>query len=231
MAYSSSGKKIYASIKDLPQYTSITDGDKIIVWNESRDGAAVVDYGDFIIDLDHTTFKSTINQVITVASDMQAFVNTVAEDIEGIKETVLNLEKTINNELKSRIKTLEYVVAIILGANSYWRSSTGLNTIKDRFLINGIVEGVDDSESDDESDINASKWFNGFISAVDDYISKTAPTVDADDILLQSKFNYSYTDAVTTSTTATSTASYLSTKIETKDGDGNVTSSTTISYE
>ena len=51
MAFTSYGNKVYASIKDLPQYTSIGNGDKIIIWNESRDGAATIDYADFIIDL------------------------------------------------------------------------------------------------------------------------------------------------------------------------------------
>ena len=49
MAYSSYGKKVYASIKDLPQYTSIGNGDKIIIWNETRDGAATVDDTAFFV--------------------------------------------------------------------------------------------------------------------------------------------------------------------------------------
>lgn len=231
MAYSSTGKKVYASIKDLPQYSSISDGDKIIVWNETRDGSAVVDYADFVIDLDHTTFKSTINQVITVASDMQAFVNTATEEIEGIKETISALESTVNNELKARIKALEYIVALILGSNSYWLSSAGLDIIKERFLVNGIAQGANDTDSEDEEEINATRWFNGFMSAVSEYINKMAPGADTDSILLQSKFRYSYTDVSTNTSSTPITASYTQTKIETKDGDGNITSSTTISYE
>lgn len=194
MAYSSYGKKIYASIKDLPQYTSIGNGDKVIVWNEARDGAAVVDYADFVIDLDHTTFKSTINQVITLASDIQSFAHTVNEEIEGLQYAVTEIENTINNELKGRIKALEFIIAVILGSNSYWLSSAGLDTLRNRFLVDGIAEGVEPTEIESENGKVAYKWYNGFMAAVTNYISKMTPGVNSDDILLQSKFRYKYID-------------------------------------
>jgi hypothetical protein len=217
MAYSSYGKKVYASIKDLPQYTSIGNGDKIIIWNETRDGAATVDFADLLIDLEHCTFKTTINDVITLASDIQAFVNTVTEEMENISETLKKTEDSINNELRSRIKSLEFIVAIMLGANSYWLSSSGLDNIKNKFIIEGISPSdsvnAESAESDEER--NALKWYAGFMSTVQNYVSKMAPGTDIDDILLQSKYRYKFSDISSGVPAATSTARTMNTSITT----------------
>lgn len=217
MAYSSYGKKVYASIKDLPQYTSIGNGDKIIIWNETRDGAATVDFADLLIDLEHCTFKTTINDVITLASDIQAFVNTVTEEMENISETLKKTEDSINNELRSRIKSLEFIVAIMLGANSYWLSSSGLDNIKNKFIIEGISPSdsvnAESAESDEER--NALKWYAGFMSTVQNYVSKMAPGTDVDDILLQSKYRYKFSDISSGVPAATSTARAMNTSITT----------------
>lgn len=139
MAYSSSGKKVYVSIKDLPQYTSIGNGDKFIIWNEAREGAATIDYDDFMVDLEHCTFKSTISEIITLASDIQTFISTTAETIESIQDSITNIENTIDNELRNRIKTLEFIVSIMLGSNSFWNSSSGLDILKTKFIVEGIA--------------------------------------------------------------------------------------------
>lgn len=237
MAYSSYGKKVYASIKDLPQYKSVGNGDKLIIWNEARDGAATVDFADLIIDLDHVSFKSTISEIVTLASDIQSFVHSVNEEIEGIQESLDELETTVNKELKSRIRALEYIVAIMLGSNSYWLSSAGLNDIRSKILIEGITPGGDTSSDDIDSEEGreALKWLNGLLSTVQRYIGKMTPDISVDDILLQSKWRYKYSD-VTVNTQASSSTSLTTgtTTIETtsKDGSGRTTSttSTTISY-
>jgi hypothetical protein len=196
MAYSSSGKKIYASIKDLPQYTSLGNGDKIIIWNETRDGAAVVDFKDLIIDLEHTSFKSTISEVLTLASDIQSFVHTVNEEINGISESLTEVQTTVDHELKNRVKALEYILAVILGSNSYWTSAQGLDILREEFLINGIapVDNETALESDELLEQEALSWFNGFMGAVVKYINKVNPGATISDILLQPKFQYRYTD-------------------------------------
>ena len=233
MAYSSYGKKVYASIKDLPQYTSIENGDKIVIWNETRDGAAVVDFADFLIDLEHTTFKSTIGEVITLASDIQAFTLSVQEEIEGLQSALSSVENSINEELRSRIKALEFIIAIILGSNSYWDTSAGLDTIRNKFLVEGIVPSDDAKSNEIESKDgkNAYRWYNGLISAVENYVAKISPTVEADHILLQSKFKYRYNDidnVVTTPGTVTDTIYGTRTTIKTENT--STGSTTTISY-
>ena len=203
MAYSSYGKKVYASIKDLPQYTSIENGDKIVVWNETRDGAAVVDFADFLVDLEHTTFKSTITEVITLASNIQAFTLAVQEEIEGLQTAMKAVESSINDELRSRIKALEFIVAVILGSNTYWDTIAGLDGLRNKFLIEGIVplDASEISEIESNEGKNAYKWYNGFMSTVEKYISKISPTIEHDHILLQSKFKYRYTDPNAAETT------------------------------
>lgn len=200
MAYSSYGKKIYASIKDLPQYTSIENGDKIIVWNETRDGAAVVDFADFLLDLEHTTFKSTITEVVNFASNVQAFTGRVQEEIEGIQKAVTNVENSINEELRSRIKALEFIVAIMLGSNTYWNTENGLESIRNKFLIEGISpdNSVNTSDIESQEGKNAYKWYSGLINTVVNYITKVSPTANSDHLLLQSKFKYHYTDPLET---------------------------------
>jgi len=196
MAYSSYGKKVYASIKDLPQYTSIENGDKIIIWNETRDGAAVVDFGDLIIDLEHTTFKSTINEVVTLASDVQTFAHTVSEEITGLEEAVTSLQNTIDNEILNRIKVLEFMIAIILGANSKWLSASGLDTIRNDILLNGISqsENINFISGETEEQKNTLRWYYGYISTLIKYISKLIPGIEESDILLQPKLSYNYKD-------------------------------------
>lgn len=232
MAYSSYGKKVYASIKDLPQYTSVGNGDKLIIWNEARDGAATVDFADLVIDLEHVSFKSTISEIVTLASDIQTFVHSVNEEIEGLQEALNELETTVNKELKSRIRALEYLVAIMLGSNSYWLSNAGLNNIRSKILIEGITQGADDSSDDIDSEEGreALKWLNGLLAAVQGYIGRMTPGVSAEDILLQSKWRYKYTDVTVAAPASATNLTSGTTTIETEDGDGNLTSKTTIKH-
>jgi hypothetical protein len=217
MAYTTYGKKVYASIQDLPQYTNIINGDKIIIWNETRDGAATVDFADLLIDLEHCTFKSVFTEVITLASDIESFVNTVNEEIENISKTLKATENSINNELRARIKSLEFIVAVMLGANSYWLSSAGLDNLKSKFIIEGInpSESVSLESAETDEERNALKWYGGFMSTVQNYISKMSPGINMDDILLQSKYRYKFSDIVSGVPAATSTPVTRNTSITT----------------
>lgn len=230
MAYSTYGKKVYASIKDLPQYTSIGNGDKLIIWNETRDGAAVVDYADLMIDLDHVSFQSSISEIVTLASDIKTYVHTTTEEIEGLSESLNEVKNTIDMELRPRIKALEYIIAVMLGSNSYWLSSTGLENIRNKILLEGISAGgisEDDAETDEEKE--ALKWFEGLMSVIRNYISKMTPGVSTEDILMQSKFRYKYTDITPSAAINNTVVTTPITTIETtsKDASGATTSTTT----
>jgi hypothetical protein len=231
MAYSSYGKKVYSSIKDLPQYTSIGNGDKIIVWNETRDGAAVVDFADLVIDLEHCSFKSTISEMITLASDIQVFVNTVSDEITNIQDTLKNVEDAINNELRCRIKALEFIIAVMLGSNSYWLSDGGLDLLKNQFFISGIkpADNADLSTAESDEQKNTIKWFTGLINTIQKYIAKVDDGVQESHILLQSKYRYKYNDVMVPVTAAAPTTLSRTTTITTEnfDKNDNITSSST----
>jgi hypothetical protein len=121
----------------------------------------------------------------------------------------------------------------MLGSNSYWFSSAGLNNIRSKILIDGITQGTDDSSDDIDSEEGreALKWLNGLLSTVQGYISRMTPGISAEDILLQSKWLYKYTDVTVNSQTSSSPSlTPGTTTIETEDGDGNLTSKTTIKH-
>ena len=197
MAYSSTGKQVYASLSDLPQYTSIGPGDKLLVYNDSSSGPACVDFGDIIIDLDQCTFKSTISEMIDLASSIQAFVGSAAEEIEALQDATESLQKTIDLELRSRIKVLEYLVAVIIGANTSWQSDSGLEVLYDKFIANGIsATNISDGyAAESEEKQHARGWYTALIGAITDMISRKT-NEDVSNILLQSKFIYRYIEAV-----------------------------------
>lgn len=237
MAYSTSGSKVYASIGDLPQYSSIGNGDRIIIWNETREDAATVDFADFVIDLDHCTFKSTISEVLTLTQDINSFIALTAEEIESLQETVGELNTTINTEIRGRLKALEFIVAVLLGGNSYWLTKSGLESLRSKFIQEGIqpVDSIADTmgAAETEEEKENLKWYNGLITSIQNFVAKQVPTVGTDDLLLQSKFNYRYSEVINEVAATTSTASVYNKKqiIETKGADGKVTSSTEIRYE
>ena len=162
MAFTSYGNRVYASIKDLPQYTSINNGDKIIVWNESREGAATIDYSDFIIDLEHTSFGTAINELLTFTTTVENFISTVAVDIENLDNKIKSVEE-INKKIIGRLETLEYMLGIVYGVGTS-------DTIKSTFI---------DSEN--------MGWYDNLVSKFRTSISST-PT--ANNLITQSKFAY-----------------------------------------
>ena len=118
----------------------------------------------------------------------------------------------------------------MLGSNSYWLSSTGLENIRNKILVEGISAGgieEDGAETDEEKE--ALKWFEGLMSVIRSYISKMTPGVSTEDILMQSKFRYKYTDITPTASIDSSSVTATTTTIETtsKDASGTTTSTTT----
>ena len=176
MAFTSYGNRVYASIKDLPQYTSINNGDKIIVWNESREGAATIDYSDFIIDLEHTSFGTTINELLTFTTTVESFISTVAVDVENLDNKIASVEK-VNETLKGKVETLEYLLAIVYGV-------TPSDSVKKTFL-------------GDES-----SYYNSLVEKIRVPIAET-PSVN--DLITQAKFAYNAAPVnAAAATTATS---------------------------
>lgn len=196
MAFSSTGKQVYASLSDLPQYASIGPGDKLLVYNDSSSGPACVDFGDIVIDLDQCTFKSTVSEMVDLASSVQTFVNSAAEEIEALQDTTNNIQRTIDLELRARIKVLEYLIAVIIGANSSWNSESGLEILYDKFIGTGLsaTNITDGYGTETEEKQYARGWYTALIGAITDMISRKSDE-DVSNILLQSKFIYRYIEA------------------------------------
>jgi hypothetical protein len=236
MAYSTSGSKVYVSIADLPQYSSIGNGDRVIIWNETREGAATIDFSDFKIDLEHCTFKATITEMMSLSQEISSFVTLATEEINEIQESLTTINETINTEIRGRLKALEFIVAVLLGGNSYWLTKSGLENLRYKFIQEGVepIEAIADTMGSAETDEEKEnlKWYNGLITAITSFVSKQVPTVSTDDLLLQSKFKYRYSE-VATEYAATTTTSVYDRKqvIENLNEAGKVTSSTVIRYE
>lgn len=236
MAYSTSGSKVYISIADLPQYSSIGNGDRVIIWNETREGAATVDFSDFKIDLEHCTFKATITEMMSLSQEISSFVTLATEEINEIQESLTTINETINTEIRGRLKALEFIVAVLLGGNSYWLTKSGLENLRYKFIQEGVepIEAIADTMGSAETDEEKEnlKWYNGLITAITGFVSKQVPTVSTDDLLLQSKFKYRYSEVATEYAAATTTSVYDRKQvIENLNEAGKVTSSTVIRYE
>lgn len=210
MAYSSAGKQTYASFSDLPQYSSIGAGDKIIIYNDSAEGPATIDFSDIIIDLDQCSFRATVSEMIDLASNIQVFVSTTAEDIDTLQINVKEIQNTINNELRARIKVLEFLVAVLIGANSKWTSEAGLDILYNRFVRDGLSAGAISSDMTDANDTEekqyARGWYKSVVGAISDYISRYDGNASTENILLQSKFLYRYIEGTNVSTSTVSAA-------------------------
>lgn len=79
---STSANSLYVNIKELPVINDINNGDFLIV--ETPDGTNIIDYQDFFITLQNTTFESTITNLQTdtqtISGDLATLINTL-EDV------------------------------------------------------------------------------------------------------------------------------------------------------
>jgi hypothetical protein len=71
---------LYVNIKELPIISDVNNGDFLIL--ETDVGTSIIDFQDFLITLDNTTFKTTFN---TLQTDVQTLVTpsvvTISSDI------------------------------------------------------------------------------------------------------------------------------------------------------
>ena len=71
------------NIKQLPQLNAVQSGDFIII--ETPDGTGVVDFNDIIIDLNQTSFESTIDSLVTttvaLSTQYSSLSSTIYDDV------------------------------------------------------------------------------------------------------------------------------------------------------
>ena len=91
---STSSNSVYINIKELPVINDVNNGDFLIV--ETPDGTNIIDYQDFFITLENTTFESTID-------NLQTDTQTLSTDLIELENKLspVYISNTVNKTLDS----------------------------------------------------------------------------------------------------------------------------------
>ena len=82
------------SIKQLPTISSIESGNFIIVQTENSTNK--LDFKDFVIGLENTTFANTVNEGTTGVDELSSVLYSTPEDIDtGVGDSISGLPITI----------------------------------------------------------------------------------------------------------------------------------------
>jgi hypothetical protein len=92
---------LYVNIKELPIISDVNNGDFLIL--ETDVGTSIIDFQDFLITLDNTTFKTTFN---TLQTDVQTLVTpsvvVISSDIT-LSDTYHNQIIVANNSVNINV--------------------------------------------------------------------------------------------------------------------------------
>ena len=97
---STSTNSLYVNIKELPSINDINNGDFLIV--ETPDGTSIIDYQDFFITLQNTTFESTINNLQTDTQTLSSDLIDLENKLSPVYVTTTankTLDSTSNNQV------------------------------------------------------------------------------------------------------------------------------------
>ena len=114
------GKNTYLNIKELPVINDIVPGDFMII--ETPSSTSIIDFQNFLITLDNTTFGDLIVKNTNDIADLNS-------SIERIDETINNLEIDIEDVVSTTISTIP-----LSTTNLYYNNGTLSRRNK---LING----------------------------------------------------------------------------------------------
>lgn len=115
MALTKKGNKVVAKLTDLNQEATLNDGDRIVFWCNSSGEASTIDYSNVKIDLDHTTFGETFNQVVNFATTASAWVSTMSDsfnELDSKMNTVLESNNQVNNEIAAIKLLLQMAIGL-----------------------------------------------------------------------------------------------------------------------
>ena len=95
MSYTAIGKnKVYASIEDLPENQTLSNGDRLLV--QTEEGTVLVDYENIKIDTAHTNFGDKIQAVIDFTKNVEDYLNQFQSTLESLKSKVSALETKVS---------------------------------------------------------------------------------------------------------------------------------------
>jgi hypothetical protein len=84
-------KNLIYNIKELPETFAVAAGDLLLI--ETDDGTNIMDFANFVIGLDNTTFGTTITQhstdIAALSSDVDALSSKVDEDIATLSAAAI----------------------------------------------------------------------------------------------------------------------------------------------
>ena len=78
-------KNLIYNIKELPETFSIGIGDMLVI--ETDEGTNIMDYNNFVIGLDNTTFGTTITQNVTDIATLSSDVESLSAAVESLSAT------------------------------------------------------------------------------------------------------------------------------------------------
>lgn len=110
-----SAKKVYASIEDLPELMGMGDGDRFII--NTADGAALVDYENIKIDLDHTTFGTLITDMQEFQSTASSWISSVTDELNTALEDVSSL-RTATDTLQQQVESIKMLLKLVMGIHA-----------------------------------------------------------------------------------------------------------------
>ena len=105
-------KDLVYNVKELPETFSIATGDMLLV--ETDDGTNIMDFNNFVIGLDNTTFGTTITQHSTDINTLYSEVDTLSAAVE---ESVAQVTSNTTKALISLSALDEHGAQLVAGSN------------------------------------------------------------------------------------------------------------------
>lgn len=99
---SNDNSNIYVNIKELPIIEQATPGDLLIV--ETNTGTSIIDFENFILTPDNTTFYSDIVQNTTNINTVSANVNSLSSFINTVSANSYGYTRSVSSQLTTLIR-------------------------------------------------------------------------------------------------------------------------------
>ena len=101
------GKNTYLNIKELPEINDVIAGDFMII--ETSAGTSIIDYQNFLITLDNTTFGDQVikntTDIATLSTDLNTSFDTLSVDLNTSFDTLSTDLNTTVNTLSTNLST------------------------------------------------------------------------------------------------------------------------------
>lgn len=131
MAIVQKGSRVYATIKDLPTVTSITDGMKFIM--QADEGTVLADFSDMSVDLDHTTFGKTFIDIVNMTGSIESFVSEVENKINEFETSLNNMEGNVQQNSYDMEAVKYFLRLITIGPEEGSAGKTDLDAAAIKF--------------------------------------------------------------------------------------------------